>query len=271
MHGDVIPILDARRALGRRAGQVPGGAAEPAAGPGFAALWRRSAGLPLTEVVPAAPGDAAAAAGFSLALLARGQAEGGLAVWSLPDFSFGEEGAPDAEGLAQFGLDLDRLLLVRGPRQADALWAAEEALSLPGAAVLASIMPSRQGLDLTATRRLLLRAERQGTRCLLLRLDMAGCGPMSNSPMGNSAAGMRWRVAAASSDTAGRGADGGGGARELGPPTFAVHLDRNRSGPAGLSWRLRWNAHARDFHLLDDAAGAGLDGDLAAAAGNRSA
>jgi protein ImuA len=106
--------------------------------------------------------------------------------------------------------------------------------------VICTIAPSAKALSLTATRRLLLAAEKHATRCVLLRLDNAGA----------SAAWMRWRIAAAPSR---------GEARELGPPAFTALLERNRAGPSGQSWRIEWNAHDRTFN----AAEAALDGAVA--------
>lgn len=213
----------------------------------FAPLFAAAAAAPLTELVPAAPGDGAAALGFALAW-AQATALGGPIIWAAPEASFAEEGAPNAEGLAQFGIGLDRLLLVRTRSQAEALWACEEALRVPQAIVLCVIAPTKKALCLTATRRLLLNAEKHKTRCLLLRLDAAGA----------SAAWTRWRIAAAPS----RGA-----ARELGTPAFSARLERNRAGPTGQSWRIEWNAHDRTFH----AAEAALDGAVADAPADRPA
>jgi protein ImuA len=199
----------------------------------------------LVEVRPAAVGDEAAAFGFSLAWALAGPSEQ-LIFWVAPDHGLAESGMPHAEGFAQFGLDLERLLLVRTRAQADALWAAEQALTAPGACVLCVIAPAPKPLGLTATRRLLLTAEKHNSRCILLRLDTAGA----------SAAWMRWDIAAAPSQGAGR---------ELGAPSFHARLTRNRAGPTGQSWRLEWNAHEHAFH----AAEAALDGDLAAALADR--
>lgn len=219
--------------------------------------------MPLTEVVPAAPGDHAAALGFALAWTTLGAATpggaagAGVTCWAEREFDLQDRGTPHADGLAQFGLALDRLLIVRTRDQADALWASEQMLSVPGATVLCAIAASggsaTKPLHLTATRRLLLASEKHRTRCVLLRLDEAGA----------SAARARWRIAAQPS----RGVE-----RELGAPAFLAHLDRNRAGPAGLSWSLQWNAATHDFDVLDDRAAArAVDGGVAAAPADRPA
>jgi protein ImuA len=212
---------------------------------GFFALWRMPAAR-LIEVSPAEPGQEAAALAFALAWALSG-ARARLIFWAAPEHAWGEHGPPHAEGLAQFGLALDQLLIARARTQADALWAAEQALTLPGACVLCTIAPTPKPLSLTATRRLLLLAEKHQSQALLLRFD----------PAGTSAAWLRWSIAAAPSQ---------GEARELGPPSFKAYLTRNRAGPSGQSWRLQWSADERAFRALERA----MDGDLAAAPLDRS-
>ena len=210
----------------------------------FEGLRTSIAPAPLIEVMPGAHGDHVSALGFALAW-ALMASEGGLIFWAAPEEDFFEDGLPNAEGLAQFGMPLDRLLLVRAQSQKDALWATEQALSTPGIVALCAITPSKKGVSLTDTRRLLLMAEHYRTRCLLLRLDAAG----------SSAARARWRISAAPSQAE---------EDELGPPSFAVHLARNRAGPHGLSFNLRWSVHDHAFHLMEDRIT--LDGNLAAEA-----
>lgn len=239
--------------------------------------------MPLTEVVPETPGDHAAALGFALAwtelgghapggvngggAATGGNTGGGITCWAERAFDLQDQGTPHADGLAQFGLALDRLLIVRTRDQADALWASEQMLTVPGATVLCAIAASggsaTKPLHLTATRRLLLAAEKHKTRCVLLRLDLANA-----NQVGSSAARARWRIAAQPSQ---------GVERELGAPAFLAHLDRNRAGPAGLAWSLHWNAATHEFDALDArrpdarvAAGA-VDGGVAAAPADRPA
>jgi protein ImuA len=194
------------------------------------------AGAPLNEIMPAAPGDHAAALGFALAWALMASQQGsqkGVIFWSAPEQDFFEDGLPNAEGLAQFGLALDRLIMVRANSQEDALWATEQALVTPEMTALCAISPTRKTLSLTATRRLLLTAEKHKTRCILLRLDRAGA----------SAAWSRWQIRAAPSH---------GEGRALGPPVFATHLARNRAGPSGLSFNLQWDIHRHAFREQQD-------------------
>lgn len=191
---------------------------------------RTNSGVRLAEIAPAAPGDEIAAIGFALAF-ARSLSKEGLMLWSAPERLFAEHGAPCAEGLAQFGVDLKRFIIVRTRTQIDALWAAEQGLAVPYAFVLSAIAPSRKPLDLTATRRLLLAAKRNRSCCALIRLDAARGG----------AAQLRFEVSPAPGETSVYG---------FGPPAFDVRLARNRAGPAGGTWRLEWCAHEYAFRTI---------------------
>jgi hypothetical protein len=205
----------------------------------------------LTEICPAATGDAATAFGFALAWALTQST--GLILWAFPEHMEAEHGGFYAEGLAQFGVPLERVLFVRAPNQIDALWAAEQALNLPGAVALCSIAPSPKPMSLTPSRRLILLTEKYQSRCVLARFD---------EPLA-SAAWARFSVRSAPSQAE---------ARELGAPAFDVRLTRNRAGPAGQNWRLIWNAHDHALipapQFTKDGA---LDGDLAEPAFNRSA
>jgi protein ImuA len=196
------------------------------------------AGQPLHEVGPAGAGFEAAALGFTLALAGSWAGLAGV-FWTGEEAAFAEEGAPYPAGLAQYGLALERLIVVRARKREDALWAAEQALAATGAIVICALGAQGKPLDLKASRRLLLFAERARSRCLLLTPE--------NGP---SAAWTRWRIAPAESDAE---------AGELGPPAFRAELTRHRGGPAGSSFTLDWNAHERRF------AERALAGDLSAA------
>ena len=191
---------------------------------------------PLNEIIPQTPGDHASALGFALAW-AMMASQGGMIFWAAPEQDFFEDGLPNAEGLAQFGVPLDRLLLVRANSQLDALWATEQALATPGICALCAITPTKKLLNLTATRRLLLTAEKYKTRCILLRLDMADA----------SAAWSRWRISSSPSQGLGH---------ELGLPSFMAKVERNRKGPANLSFHLNWNIHDHVFQIANAMDGA---------------
>lgn len=217
----------------------------------FSGIRAAVAAAPLNEIMPVAPGDHAAALGFSLAWALMASA-GGVIFWAAPERDFFEDGLPNAEGLTQFGVSLDRLLLVRANSQIDALWATEQALATPGTIALCAISPDKKTMSLTATRRLLLAAEKHKTQCILLRLDQAGA----------SAAWSRWRV---------NTAPGQGMARELDAPSFTAHLIRNRAGPSGLSFNLQWNIHDHALHITEGRPDAAMDGTVSAASADRPA
>jgi protein ImuA len=164
--------------------------------------------------------------------------------WAGEDAAFAEEGAPYPVGLAQYGLALDRLIVVRAKKREETLWAAEQALAATGAIVICALGAHGKALDLKASRRLLLFAERSHARCLLLQPES-----------GPSAAWTRWRIAPAASAAPDD---------ELGLPAFAAELTRNRAGPAGARFILDWNAHDRCF------AERALAGDLSTAPLDRS-
>jgi protein ImuA len=185
------------------------------------------AGQPLHEAGPAGSGAEAAALGFTLALAATWAGPAGL-FWSGEDAAFCEEGGPYPVGLAQYGIALDQLIVVRARKRDDALWAAEQALAARGAVVICALGAQGKPLDLKASRRLLLFAERAGSRCLLLQPES-----------GPSAAWTRWRIAPAQSAS--------DDPRDLGAPAFNAELTRNRAGPSGARFTLDWNAYKRSF------------------------
>jgi protein ImuA len=193
---------------------------------GFARFLAEMGRQPLHEIGPAVTGYEAAALGFSLALAASWAGPAGI-FWAGEDAAFSEEGAPYPVGLAHYGVDLSRLIVIRARKREEALWAAEQALAAPQAIVICALGAHGKPLDLKASRRLLLFAERNHSRCLLLQ--------PANGP---SAAWTRWNVTPAESDAPDD---------ELGLPAFHIELTRNRAGPSDARFTLDWNAHARGF------------------------
>jgi len=186
-------------------------------------------GLPLAglhEVLAAEPG---AGMGFSALLLARAQAAlpGRSVLWIA--------GEPDAypPGLAQLGLSAAGLVLVRAPRPADALWAAEEGLRCPA---IAAVLLVNATPDLTAARRLQLAAETGGGIGLLLRDDDANPGP--------TAALTRWRLSARAATDA--------SPHHLGEPAWDISLLRARGGRPG-AWAGEWDAMRGELRVLGPA------------------
>lgn len=101
----------------------------------------------------------AAGAGF-LALLLKTCVPSGWIAWVTQDADL------YAPGLAGYGLDLRRLILVSARRDADVCWALEEALRSRS---LGAVVAEVGVLTLNATRRLQLAAEQAAIPCLLLR------------------------------------------------------------------------------------------------------
>ncbi|MEI6559768.1 MAG: hypothetical protein WCO00_15295 [Rhodospirillaceae bacterium] len=168
----------------------------------------------LHEIAGTAPGDDGAAIGFAALVLSRLAGATGRVIW----LTRRQDLYPP--GLAAFGLTPEPLILVTVRRDPEALWAMEEALRCPR---LAAVLGEVDVVDLVASRRLQLAAERGGVTGLLLR-------PPAPRPTA-SAATTRWRLAAAT-----------GAAPPLpglGPPRWRADLVRCRGGRPGC-WLLDW-------------------------------
>lgn len=206
--------------------------------------WR-TAGMTraqLHEVYAVTPDDAAAATGFALALaLAAGALP---ALWVRIERDECGAGRPYAAGLAELGLPPEALVLVLVPDEPALLRVAADAARCSGLGlVLVESRGRAAGLDLTATRRLVLAAEASGVTVLSVRI---GAEPVP------SAAATRWGVAAAASQLL--TAEAGGDVPGL--PAFDVECLRRRGGPAGTRWRVEWNRETRCFDPLESGAGA---------------
>ena len=191
----------------------------------------------LHELFAAEAGDMAAAAGFALALAMRAAAHPSGTrplLWVRQEMVEGEAGPLAAPGLGTLGFDPARLLLVRAPDAATALRVADDAARCPAlGAVILEPWGDPKALDLTATRRLSLRAGESGVTILMLR------------PAGRpaaSAAATRWRIRAAPSRPLAGDAPG--------PPCFLVELLRHRAGHPGGSRHLEWDHETSSFRDL---------------------
>lgn len=177
-------------------------------------------GLPLGCLHEVTAEDRGAGTAFAAALLARLAMDRGAPVlWIVRDRDL------HAAGLAAYGLTPDRLIAVRAVRDADALWAMEEALRCKR---LSAVLGEADRLDLTASRRLQLAAEAGGVTGLLLHAGDGRAGAAS-------AAVTRWRVAPAPSATV----DEPG----VGEPRWRLDLLRCRGGRPG-SWEVGWQGGA---------------------------
>ena len=114
---------------------------------------------------------AAAATGFATAILSRLLTENCRPIlWVMETATARETGLPYGIGLDGFGLDSRKLIIVRVRRPGEALWVFEEGLRCCGlAGAIAEIRGAPKKLDLTASRRLALRARETGVLGLLLR------------------------------------------------------------------------------------------------------
>ncbi|WP_210257378.1 ImuA family protein [Chelativorans sp. ZYF759] len=185
----------------------------------------------LHEILPVAEADATAAAGFGAGLALRSMATARDLVWVRQKNAERETGGLYTPGLSAFGLDPDRLIMVGVHDIVGVLRAGVEAARCPGlGAVILEPWGSHRTLDLTATRRLALAAEKSGVTVILMR-------PGAREEV--SAAQTRWRVASGPSVPLAANAPG--------RPVFDVTLLRNRAGPAGMEWRLEWDHEHHHF------------------------
>lgn len=140
-------------------------------------------------------------------------------------------GRPYAPGLVEMGMNPDTVLLMEPPDLDALLIAGVESVRHGGAsAVVLEVHGRAPRLDLTASRRLALAAERSGAIVLLVR---SGAAPVS------SAAHSRWEVASAPSAALATNAPG--------HPVFDLKLLRQRGGPDGLHVQLEWNREQAVF------------------------
>ena len=192
-------------------------------------------GLPLgcLHAVTASPGaGAGSATAFAAVLLGRLATARAPALWILRGRDL------HAAGLAAYGLTPDRLIAVRAVRQADALWAMEEALRC---STLSAVLGEVDGVDLTASRRLQLAAESSGVTGLLLRLE--GMGRRTADLQAANTAVTRWRLDSLPS----RPGDEPG----VGAEHWRVVLERCRGGQPG-AWTLEWRDGGRLHESRDD-------------------
>lgn len=188
------------------------------------------------EVYAAESDDAASTAGFAVGLAMTMIDRPDLPVlWLRMQRAARLGGVVQASGWAELGGAPRHGLVGVVPDAMALLRAAVDALRCTGlGAVIVESRGTMRELDLTASRRLALAAEKSGVPLFLLRVE---ADPIP------SAAQTRWKVASAPSHALPGHAPGG--------PVFDVTLLRQRSGPCGLSWQLEWD---RDRRLFREAA-----------------
>src|SRR5262249_12703055 len=144
----------------------------------------------------------------------------GIVLWCLP--------RPDlyGPGLAAHGLDADRIVLVRAPRDAEILWAMEEGLRAPGTV---AVVGEDGTLPAMARRRLRLAPQRFGITAFLMRRWRDGGQAARERALPNAAV-TRWRIGAMPSRPI-RGDPG------VGRPRWRIELLRCRGGEPA-SWEM---------------------------------
>ena len=183
----------------------------------------------LHEVL-AVPGHANAAAGVGLALAAqhrRGR-EGcwdRAILWVRHRMVAMETGDPLGDGLATFAVDPGHVVFVRLQTSRDVLRAGLEGARCD--ALGAVVIEMKDAIDLTASRRLKLAAERSGVTLIMVR--------HSDVTIPN-AAQIRWLVRAAPS-----------GPSAWRRPTFDVTLLKHPAGLPERRWIVEWDRDRRQF------------------------
>lgn len=197
---------------------------------------RLGGGLPLAalhEIRSDETRGSGVATGFAAALLTRlAEIQAKPILWIEEEMAGVEAGLPFGGGLAGFGLDPRRLILIRARKAEDALWVFEEGLRCTGiAAALLVLRASPRALDLAVSRRLALRAAANGVMGLLLR-------QASDAEPG--AATTRWRITPRPAAVMDSFAEG------IGRPAFRAELEKSRLGPVG-AFDLEWDHGTKCF------------------------
>jgi protein ImuA len=156
-------------------------------------------------------------------------------------------------GIAAYGLDPNRLILVHGRNDTDLLWAMEEGLAAPGIAGVVGVLHKVPPI---AGRRLQLAAEERGRLGLLLRpLDPLSRTRAAADLAATSMALSRWRVGATPSEPLLIGGREAG----MGPERWRLELQRCRlssfnqnSTYAGhpKTWQVEWRNETGDLSVV---------------------
>jgi len=193
-------------------------------------------------------GDAAAT-GFAASLLARldNVKSGAPILWC----QTGRE--LYGPGIAAYGLDPNRLILVHGRNDTDLLWAMEEGLAAPG---LAGIVGVLHKVPPIAGRRLQLAAEERGRFGLLLRpLDPLVRNRAAADLAATSMALTRWRASAAPSEPlliGGREAGMGHARWQLELQRCRLSTFNQNTTYAGhpKTWQVEWRDETGDLSVV---------------------
>jgi protein ImuA len=185
----------------------------------------------LHEIFADEAADASSAAGFALMLATRLMRGRGAMLWLRADEAEARAGRLHMPGLAELGVDPGAFILGLLPDALALLRAAAEAVRCPDIAVVViELWRMPRSLDLTASRRLAVAAEKSGVTALLLRADA------EPTP---SAAQTRWGIGSAASAPLEANAPG--------PTALDIRLLRQRAGAAGARWRVEWDRDRLSF------------------------
>ncbi len=179
--------------------------------------------------------DPACASGFTLMLAARAAGTAKPILWVREDKGERMNGGLYAPGMIELGVDPDQIIVIHAPDTLAALRVGADILGCMalGAAVIEPYGAAK-ALDLTASRRLVLAAEKSGVAAFMLRGTE---GAMA------SAAATRWSVAAAPS----RHLQG----QAPGHPALALDLLRHRGGIAPFQMMLEWDRDEQAFRQFN--------------------
>lgn len=176
---------------------------------------------------------------------------GGAVLWCVkPDST----SWPYGPGIAAFGLDAGRLIIVRGRHRMDMLWTMEESLRCP--AFAAVIVECDYRIDLVASRRFQLAAEAGGTTGLILRQEeMASVAEQSGTKFPPSACMSRWQVDAISVDSWELNAESKAEQIDMGASgietRWQVNLRRCRGGSGSGTWLVKHDEATGNLSLVD--------------------
>jgi protein ImuA len=185
----------------------------------------------LHELYAAEAENMASTAGFAVALgTAMAKADKSI-LWLRTYREVQRHGVLQGNGWAELGAEPERYMFGILPDANGLLKAAVDALR---SNALSAVIVEADGrfpeLDMIASRRLVLAAEKSGTPLFLIR---TGTEPSA------SAAETRWRISSAPSRALPANAPGA--------PVFDIELLRQRSGPSDMRWQLEWDRDRRTF------------------------
>jgi protein ImuA len=190
----------------------------------------------LHELCAGAEGDHSAVSGFALMLAARASREDGAGrekpiLWVREDKGEQMNGGLYGPGMIELGIDPDQIILVSAPDTLSALRVAADILGVMAlGAVVIEPWGAAKALDLTASRKLVLAAEKSGVAAFILRAPGVTMA---------SAAATRWLVSAAPSTPLLGNAPG--------LTTLSITLVRHRGGVAPFEMMMEWNRDEQIF------------------------